>query len=54
MDVDPAALEPQGERRQITIMFTDLAGFTLLTERMGEEVVFGLIKRLAREQTANH
>jgi class 3 adenylate cyclase len=51
MGVDPAALEQQGERRQITIMFTDLAGFTSLTERLGEEVVFGLIKRLAREQT---
>ena len=52
MGMEQAAAEPQGERRQITIMFTDLAGFTPLTERLGEEAVFGLIKRLAREQTA--
>src|SRR6476620_9284698 len=39
-----------GERRHITVMFTDLVGFTPLTERLGEEGVFSLIKRLAGEQ----
>ncbi|MFB9980409.1 ATP-binding protein [Mesorhizobium kowhaii] len=52
MGVEQAASEPQGERRQVTIMFTDLVGFTPLTERLDEEVVFALIKRLAGEQTA--
>ncbi len=33
-------------------MFTDLVAFTPLTERLGEEGIFVLIKRLAGEQTA--
>lgn len=52
MDLEHTPLASQGERRQVTIMFTDLVGFTSLSERLGEEVIFGLIKRLAGEQTA--
>ena len=46
------ALQPHGERRQVTVMFSDLVGFTPLTERLGEEAAFALIERLATEQTA--
>lgn len=31
--------EPGGEQRALTVMFTDLAGFTSLSEMLGEEVV---------------
>ncbi|MER9947804.1 adenylate/guanylate cyclase domain-containing protein [Mesorhizobium sp. M0047] len=40
-----------GERRHVTVMFTDLVGFTPLTDRLGEEGVFSLIRRLANEQS---
>jgi class 3 adenylate cyclase len=53
MGVEQAASEPQGKQGQVTIMFTDLVGFTPLTERLDEEVVFALIKRLAGEQTGD-
>lgn len=52
MDLDQTALQSLGERRQVTVMFTDLVAFTPLTERLGEEGIFVLIKRLAGEQTA--
>ena len=31
--------EPGGERRQLTVLFADLAGFTALSERLGDRVV---------------
>ncbi|MBL8571868.1 MAG: adenylate/guanylate cyclase domain-containing protein [Phreatobacter sp.] len=34
---DPDALRLGGERRRITVMFTDLVGYTALTERLGEQ-----------------
>jgi class 3 adenylate cyclase len=33
MKVDSA----QGERRQITVLFADMAGYTAVSERLGEE-----------------
>jgi hypothetical protein len=42
----------EGERRHVTVMFTDVVGFTSLTERLGEEGVFSLMRRLAGEQSA--
>lgn len=33
---DPEALKLGGERRRVTVMFTDLVGYTALTERLGE------------------
>jgi len=39
----PEKLELGGERRQITIFFSDLAGFTTMSERLDPEAVVGLL-----------
>jgi class 3 adenylate cyclase len=39
---DPNA--PSAERRQITVLFADMVGFTAISERLGEEGTFGLIQ----------
>jgi class 3 adenylate cyclase/tetratricopeptide (TPR) repeat protein len=46
-----AALRMEGERRHLTVMFTDMADFTVLGESLGEETVFELTRRIASEQT---
>lgn len=33
-----------GERRQVTVLFADMVGFTAISERLGEEGVFALIQ----------
>ncbi|MGA2129033.1 MAG: adenylate/guanylate cyclase domain-containing protein, partial [Xanthobacteraceae bacterium] len=38
---------PAGERRQATVLFADLAGFTAFSERSGEEAAYALIRRMA-------
>jgi class 3 adenylate cyclase len=38
----PAA--PSGERRQVTVLFADMVGFTAISERLGEEGTFALIQ----------
>ena len=35
---------PSGERRQVTALFADMAGFTSISERLGEEGTFALIQ----------
>ena len=40
---DPASLELGGERRSVTIMMTDLRGFTALSERLEPEQVVQLL-----------
>ena len=40
---DPASLELGGERRRVTIMMTDLRGFTALSERLEPEQVVQLL-----------
>src|SRR5450432_3527542 len=40
--VGPAA--PSGERRQVTVLFADMVGFTAISERLGEEGTFALIQ----------
>lgn len=42
---DPAALKLSGERREITVMFTDLAGFTSYSESHAAEEVTALLMR---------
>jgi len=38
-----AELPPEGEKREVTILFTDVRNFTLLTERLGAEEIVKLI-----------
>ncbi len=40
----PEPARPVGERRQATVMFADMEGYTPLAERLGEEGVFALMK----------
>ena len=40
---DPSALELGGERRKVTIMMTDLRGFTALSERLNPEQVVQML-----------
>ena len=39
-----------GMRRHITVMFTDVVGFTTISEQIGEEDTFDLVRRIAAEQ----
>ncbi len=48
---DPARLALGGESREITIMFTDLAGFTKLTEKTAPEVVSRVLTEHFTEMT---
>ena len=36
------------ERRQVTVLFTDMVGFTSFSERAGEEAAFTLMRSLSR------
>jgi len=36
------------ERRQVTVLFTDMVGFTTFSERAGEEAAFTLMRSLAK------
>ena len=46
------AAELEGERRQVTVLFADLVGFTAFSERSGEEAAFALMRRVAGMMTA--
>ncbi len=35
----------EGERKQVTVMFCDMEGFTPLTERLGSEETYSLMDR---------
>src|SRR5271163_2240853 len=38
----------EAERRQVTVLFTDMVGFTSFSERSGEEAAFTLMQAIAR------
>jgi class 3 adenylate cyclase/tetratricopeptide (TPR) repeat protein len=38
----------EAERRQVTVLFTDMVGFTTFSERSGEEAAFTLMRSLSR------
>ena len=42
----------QSEHRQITVLMTDLVGFTAFVERMGEEAAFALVSQVSSLTTA--
>ena len=41
----PRAREPPEERRQVTVLFADLSGYTAVAERMDPEAVKALVDR---------
>ena len=41
-----AASELEGQRRQVTVLFADMADYTPTAERLGEEAVFGLMRQV--------
>jgi hypothetical protein len=40
----------QGERKQVTVMFTDVSGFTAMSERLDPEEVHGIMDHAAGEK----
>jgi adenylate cyclase len=48
---DPQALELGGEKRELTIMFTDLAGFSSFSERLGPVELTALLNDYLTEMT---
>jgi class 3 adenylate cyclase len=38
----------EGERRQVTVLFADLVGFTAFSERSGEEAAYTLMQQIAK------
>ena len=36
------------ERRQVTVLFTDMVGFTSFSERSGEEAAYTLMRSLSK------
>ena len=40
----PEPARPSGERRQVTVLFADMVGFTAISERLGEEGTYALIQ----------
>jgi adenylate cyclase len=51
MIADPRRLRLGGERRELTLLFTDLAGFTALSERLAPEAVAAVINLYLNEMT---
>ena len=41
-----------GQRRQVTVLFADMAGFTPLAEHLGEEATFNLVRQVTGEMAA--
>jgi class 3 adenylate cyclase len=38
----------EAERRQVTVLFTDMVGFTTFSERSGEEAAYTLMRDLSK------
>ena len=38
----------EAERRQVTVLFADMVGFTTFSERSGEEAAFNLMRSLSK------
>ena len=46
LDIPEATVIPEGERRQATIVFTDLSGYTAMNEQLDPEEVEGFMSRI--------
>lgn len=42
----------ESEHRQVTVLMTDLVGFTAFVERMGEEAAFAMVSQVSSLTTA--
>jgi adenylate cyclase len=51
LSAQPERLKVGGERRELTIMFTDLAGFTTIAEGFAPEVVANIVNRQLTDMT---
>ena len=38
----------EAERRQVTVLFTDMVGFTAYSERAGEEAAYTIMRSLSK------
>jgi class 3 adenylate cyclase len=47
-----SALDHQGEHRHVTVLMTDLVGFTAFVEQAGEEGAFALVSQVSGLMTA--
>lgn len=52
IDRDPAALKLGGQRREMTVMFTDIQGFTDLSERLDEHTLTTLLNYYLDEMSS--
>jgi adenylate cyclase len=52
IDRDPSALKLGGERREMTVMFTDIQGFTDLSERLDEHTLTALLNYYLDEMSS--
>ena len=43
---------PSGERRQVTVLFADMVGFVEISERIGEDATFSLMRQIYELLTA--
>jgi adenylate cyclase len=48
---NPDLIKPGGQRRRVTVFFTDIAGFTTISERLPAEETAGMLHRVLNELT---
>ena len=46
-----SAPTPLGERRQVSVLFADMVGYTAIAERIGEERTLGLVRIIYEKLT---
>ena len=46
-----APASPDGQRRQVTVLFADIVGYTATAQQLGEEATFALMSRLIASMT---
>jgi class 3 adenylate cyclase/tetratricopeptide (TPR) repeat protein len=51
-EISAQTAPPLGERRQVTVLFADMVGFVEVSERIGEDATFSLIRQIYELLTA--